>query len=260
MIILWHPNFDLGEEIIWGRTVLCAGVRAQALPAVSLCISGLQDAAADLAETKVKGQRASPGVPTPPGAHRGALCSLRLGEPRPRSEGRVRARSPPPPGEGSGRAAAAAPEASALGARRADGRGARYAGRAVGCAARDPRRRQRLWHEPRTVRSDPRPPGGGQRAARGGGAGGGAGRAGAGRGNAALPGAGSLPAPCLCARAGPGLSRSLRPRVSAPGALVRGARQRSGVSPRALEVTPRVIAAPCGSRGAAGAGGRGSAT
>lgn len=60
------------------------------------------------------------GCPRPPGAHRGALCGLRLGERRQGSEGRVRAaRSPPPPGEGSGRAAAA-PQARALGAQPAD--------------------------------------------------------------------------------------------------------------------------------------------
>lgn len=139
-----------------------------------------------------------PECPRPPGAHRGALCGLRLAERRPGSEGRVRAaRSPPPPGEGSGRAAAA-PQASALGAQPADavwlhGTHGRLSG--AGSLAK-------LWHEPR-IGSDPRSPGAGQRAARGGGA------------AERLPGEVRcappcrLPSrPCLCAR-GPRHSRSL---------------------------------------------------
>lgn len=48
-----HPNFDLGEEAMWRRNILFAGVRAQSLAVVRLCIFGLQFE--DHAVTKVKG-------------------------------------------------------------------------------------------------------------------------------------------------------------------------------------------------------------
>lgn len=100
------------------------GFAPRLLQLSGLGISSLRFADHGVAKVK-KGQGEEgparfPGCPRPPGAHRGALCGLCLGEPRPGSEGRVRAvRSPPPPGEGSGRAAAA-PPASALGAQPAD--------------------------------------------------------------------------------------------------------------------------------------------
>lgn len=60
--IFWHPNFDLGEAITRRGMFSAPVFEAKPLVAVRLCISGLQYA--DLAETKVKGQRASLGVPS----------------------------------------------------------------------------------------------------------------------------------------------------------------------------------------------------
>lgn len=152
-----------------------------------------------------------PGCPRPPGAHRGALCGLRLGERRPGSEGRVRAvRSPPPPGEGSGRAAAA-PQASALGgAQPADavwvhgthGRlsGAGSPAETVARASASDRTRV-----PQAAASKQHAEAewlSGCRAR-----------------YAALPRAGSLPA-CAFVRAAPGSAAARNPGASAPGALL----------------------------------------
>lgn len=115
--ILWHPNFNLGEEITRRGMFSVPVFRGQA--SCSCRALHLWSAVRRSRRDQGEGSARVPGCPQPLGAHRGALCGLRLGEPRPGNEGRVRARSPPPPGEGSGRAAAA-PEASALGAGPAD--------------------------------------------------------------------------------------------------------------------------------------------
>lgn len=60
--ILWHPNFNLGEEITRRGMFSVPVFEAKPLVAVGLCISSLLYA--DLAKTKVKGQRASLGVPS----------------------------------------------------------------------------------------------------------------------------------------------------------------------------------------------------
>lgn len=189
-----------------------------------LCVSALQFE--DFAVTKVKGQRASLGVPARKGAHRGALCGLSLGEPWPRSEGRVRtARSPPPPGEGSGRAAAA-PEASALGAGPADavwvhrtrGRLSSAGPSAAAAVARAPHWVAPAFPRRRLASSTQRR----------------SGRAGAGRGTLRSPVLGAFPPVPLCARPGAQpLPVIAAPRL--PGRSLR-TRRRSSVNPRALEV------------------------
>lgn len=150
------------------------------------------------------------GCPRPPGAHRGALCGLRLGEPRQGSEGRVRAaRSPPPPGEGSGRAAAA-PPASALGAQPADvvwvhGTHGRLSGAGSPAATVT-----RALHRVGPAFPRRRPASSTRR------------RSGCRARYAALLGAGSLPARAFV-RAAPGSAAACNPRSSAPGALLWGA-------------------------------------